>query len=76
MTELEKEELRKALDKELDKVIGDDHRKQIRYCRKKAIENLGLKIVSPYTRKGYKEPKDCLKWGSQAGWDKYFFVKR
>lgn len=69
-------ELESRLDEELDRVFKENPTMQIRGARRKAIENLGLKTVDPYTKKGYVEPKSCLRWGSNVGWDTVFFVKK
>lgn len=71
---MKEKELKKALDKELEKVLKETG-KHIRAAREIAIKNLGCEEVNPYTRKGYRELKGCLKWGSKAGYDMVYFVK-
>lgn len=72
---MNKEEILKKLDDEMKKIWTEDDSLHIVACRKQAIENLGLEIVSPYTKKGYKEPENCIIFGSNVGSDSIFFIR-
>ena len=67
-------ELEKRLDNELKNIFKEHETMHISSARHLAVKNLGLKEVNPYTKKGYIEPKNCLKWGSKAGYDIEIFV--
>lgn len=69
-----KEEIRKKLDSELEKIEKENPTMHITSARKQAIKNLGLEEINPYTKHGYKEPKNALAWGSKAGNDSLHYI--
>lgn len=73
MKEKIKGEMRKSLDEELNKILKENETMHITAARKLAIEKLGLTINNTPFENEYVR-KNCLIWGSCAGYDKQYFV--